>query len=115
MGGAEPVPSTVETALDRVDELDRVVALRVFRDGRFWRIAGRRVRRKESDAIVPRSVIPIGRIIKVRAPCPGCGQHEVIIEPGTVTHAAHLRCGVCGRGGRWLSRDQAKQLAAEAS
>jgi DNA repair protein RadD len=45
MGGAEPVPSSVVSALDRIDELDRIMSLRVYREGRFWRIAGRRVRR----------------------------------------------------------------------
>jgi DNA repair protein RadD len=44
MGGAEPVPSTVASALDRIDELDRVTSLRVYRE-KFWRIAGRRIRR----------------------------------------------------------------------
>jgi DNA repair protein RadD len=96
MGGGEPVPSTVETALDRVDELDRVTALRVYRDRNFWQIAGRRVRRKEPAAIVPRSVItPIGRTIVATAPCTFCGAHSAIVEPGTSVHAAHLRCAQC--------------------
>ena len=110
MGGAEPVPSTVATALERVAGLDRVIALRVFRDGKFWRIAGRRVRRKEPAATSSRPIH--GRTIQVRAPCSFCGEHAAIVEPATGVHSAHLRCARCGRGGRFLPRDQAQQLEA---
>jgi hypothetical protein len=60
-------------------------------------------------------VIPLGRTIECAAPCRSCGNHTVIVEAGTRVHSAHLRCAQCGCGGRFLSRDQAQRLAAEAS
>jgi hypothetical protein len=50
-----------------------------------------------------------------RDECTFCGAHSAIVEPGTDVHAAHLRCTQCGRGGRFLRRDQVQQLAAGAS
>jgi DNA repair protein RadD len=109
MGGTEPIPRTVANALDRIDELDRIIALRVYREGHFWRIAARRVRRKEPAATTAPAPV-IGRTIQASAACSFCGAHSAIVEPGTNVHAAHVRCANCGRGGRWLPRDQMRQL-----
>jgi DNA repair protein RadD len=45
MGGLSPVPVTVAEALDRIDELAPVLAITVMRDGKYWRVTGRRLRR----------------------------------------------------------------------
>jgi hypothetical protein len=37
-----------------------------------------------------------------------CGSTEFIVGPGTGPHVAALRCGGCGRGGRWLSKAYVK-------
>jgi DNA repair protein RadD len=41
MGGQEPVPSTVEEALSRTDELKRVNKVLVDQSGEFWEVVGR--------------------------------------------------------------------------
>ena len=45
LGGSAPVPVTVDEALQRQHELDPVVAIAVARNGRFWNVTDRRVRR----------------------------------------------------------------------
>jgi DNA repair protein RadD len=45
MGGKMPVPATVTEALQRAAEVDIAVDVTVARDGRFWRVMARRVRR----------------------------------------------------------------------
>lgn len=41
LGGQEPVPQTVDEALERVHELKRVVEIRVDQSGEFWEVVGR--------------------------------------------------------------------------
>lgn len=45
MGGQAPVPRTVEQALERVSELEEILAITVARDGKYWRVVQRRVRK----------------------------------------------------------------------
>jgi DNA repair protein RadD len=49
MGGLNPVPLRVADALARQDELDRVIGLVVSRNGHWWRIEKRRVRRLDDS------------------------------------------------------------------
>ena len=41
-GGAEPTPASVDDFLARASEVRDVAEVRVERDGKFWRITGRR-------------------------------------------------------------------------
>lgn len=45
MGGLTPEPATVDDAMNRAQELDLATAITVAKDGKFWRIQSRRVRR----------------------------------------------------------------------
>jgi DNA repair protein RadD len=49
MGGAYPTPLRVSDALSRCDELDRITEIIVKRDGPWWRINKRRVRRPDES------------------------------------------------------------------
>ena len=51
LGGSAPVPVTVDEALQRQHELDPVVAIAVARNGRFWNVTDRRVRRADGSVI----------------------------------------------------------------
>ena len=51
LGGSAPVPATVDEALQRRHELDPVVAIAVARNGRFWNVTDRRVRRADGSVI----------------------------------------------------------------
>jgi DNA repair protein RadD len=51
MAGTTPVPASVGEALARQDEIDPVAAIVVARDGQWWRIAKRRVRRPDGSLI----------------------------------------------------------------
>ena len=51
MGGDNPVPLRVADAFGRQDELNDVTDIVVDRDGQWWRIAKRRVRRADGSAI----------------------------------------------------------------
>jgi DNA repair protein RadD len=51
MGGDNPVPLRVADAFSRQDELNAVTAIVVDRDGQWWRIVKRRVRRADGSAI----------------------------------------------------------------
>jgi DNA repair protein RadD len=51
MGGRAPVPSTVAQALQRTDELDTVIAITVARNGKFWNVVEKRVRRPDGSKI----------------------------------------------------------------
>jgi DNA repair protein RadD len=51
MGGDNPVPLRVADAVARQDELNAVAAIVVDRDGHWWRIAKRRVRRADGGVI----------------------------------------------------------------
>lgn len=51
MAGTVPVPTSVVEALERQDEIDPVAAIVVARDGQWWRIAKRRVRRPDGSLI----------------------------------------------------------------
>jgi hypothetical protein len=54
MGGLFPVPETVAEALDRIEELAPVLAITVMRDGKYWRVTGRRLRRQDGEIDVNR-------------------------------------------------------------
>jgi DNA repair protein RadD len=43
LGGREPVPKTVDEALDRTNEITQVDAIVVHRDGEYWRVIGVRL------------------------------------------------------------------------
>jgi DNA repair protein RadD len=49
MGGFPMAPGTVADALARVRELDRVIAIRVPPDGKWWRITERKIRRPDGS------------------------------------------------------------------
>jgi DNA repair protein RadD len=51
MGGNPPVPFTVAQSLERIDELDAVVAIVVNRNGKFWNVVERRVRRRDDSKV----------------------------------------------------------------
>jgi DNA repair protein RadD len=51
MGGLSPVPATVLEAIDRHGEIDEPVEIAIIRNGKFWNVAERRVRRTD-DSIV---------------------------------------------------------------
>jgi len=51
LGGSAPVPVTVDEALQRQHELDPVIAIAVARDGRFWNVTDRRVRRPDGGVV----------------------------------------------------------------
>ena len=49
MGGGAPVPMSVTEAIERRPELDTVTDIMVTRDGQWWRINRRHVRRPEGS------------------------------------------------------------------
>jgi DNA repair protein RadD len=51
LGGFAPVPMRVDEALQRQHELDPVVAIAVTRNGRFWNVIDRRVRRPDGSVV----------------------------------------------------------------
>jgi hypothetical protein len=51
LGGCAPVPVTVEQALARTGELSTVTAIMVARNGRFWNVDERRVRRRDGSLV----------------------------------------------------------------
>jgi len=51
LGGSAPVPVTADEALQRQHELDPVVAIAVARNGRFWNVIDRRVRRPDGSVV----------------------------------------------------------------
>jgi DNA repair protein RadD len=51
MGGRAPAPYTVADALQRTDELSDVLAIVVVRDGKFWRVIERRLRRPDGSEV----------------------------------------------------------------
>ena len=51
MGGRFPVPYTLAQALQRASELSEVLAIVVTRDGKFWRVIERRLRRPDGTEI----------------------------------------------------------------
>jgi DNA repair protein RadD len=51
MGGEPPVPLTVLEAIDRSCELSKVLGVSVVRNGKFWNIVERRVRRCDGDVV----------------------------------------------------------------
>jgi DNA repair protein RadD len=51
LGGCAPVPMTVAQALARTDELDSITAITVVRNGRFWNVDERRVRRRDGNLV----------------------------------------------------------------
>jgi hypothetical protein len=57
----------------------------------------------------------VGRVIKRHPCCHHCGSDLFRVEPGKAQHALHLRCARCGRGGTWMTRDEADRLEAEAA
>ncbi len=117
LGGELPPPRTVDEALPRIGELASVTHIAVQHDGRHWQVVNHRIARSTDLAPVSggQEAPRIGETICHRAPCLHCGSRNAIIEPASGPHAAHLRCADCGRGGRWLRRDQAQQLTAEVS
>jgi DNA repair protein RadD len=51
MGGRFPVPPTVAQALQRIGELHRVLEIVVARDGKYWRVVERRLRRPDGSEV----------------------------------------------------------------
>jgi DNA repair protein RadD len=51
MGGRAPVPHTVAQALQRTAELSDVTAIVVARDGKYWRVIERRLRRPDGAEV----------------------------------------------------------------
>ena len=51
MGGRAPVPNTVAQALQRTAELSDVSAIVVAREGKYWRVLERRVRRPDDSEV----------------------------------------------------------------
>ncbi len=51
MGGAAPAPFTVVQALERTDELSEVLAIVVAREGKYWRVIERRLRRADGSEV----------------------------------------------------------------
>ena len=51
MGGSAPVPATVNEALQHQLQIDSVVAIAVVRNGRFWNVTDRRVRRSDGSVV----------------------------------------------------------------
>ena len=51
MGGRAPAPYTVAQALQRTDELSDVLAIVVARDGKYWRVVERRLRRPDGTQV----------------------------------------------------------------
>jgi DNA repair protein RadD len=50
-GGEQPVPLTVDEALERSCELDRAYEITVVRNGKFWNVIERRVRRAGGQCV----------------------------------------------------------------
>jgi DNA repair protein RadD len=50
-GGKQPVPATVDEALQRVCELDRAYEITVVRNGKFWNVTERRVQRADDQRV----------------------------------------------------------------
>jgi DNA repair protein RadD len=51
LGGSTPVPLTVDEAIERIGELDEPVEISVARDGGFWRVLERRIRRSDGSLV----------------------------------------------------------------
>jgi DNA repair protein RadD len=51
MGGEAPVPATVAEALDRTDELDRPIEITLYRNGQWWNVSDRRLRRDDGAVV----------------------------------------------------------------
>jgi DNA repair protein RadD len=51
MGGIEPVPMTVEEAIERCGEIDEPVEISATRNGKFWNVSERRVRRPNGSLV----------------------------------------------------------------
>lgn len=51
MGGRAPVPYTVAQVLQRTAELSDVTAIIVARDGKYWRVVERRLRRADGSEV----------------------------------------------------------------
>ena len=51
MGGLAPVPATVLEAIERRDETDEPVEIAVIRNGKFWNVSERRVRRPDETLV----------------------------------------------------------------
>jgi DNA repair protein RadD len=51
MGGRAPAPCMVAQAMQRADELSQVLAIVVARDGKFWRVVERRLRRPDGSEV----------------------------------------------------------------
>jgi DNA repair protein RadD len=50
-GGDQPIPATVDEALERAYELDRAYEITVVRNGKFWNVTDRRVRRAAGQCV----------------------------------------------------------------
>jgi DNA repair protein RadD len=51
MGGNAPAPLTVAQALQRTGELDEVLAIMAAREGKYWRVINRRLRRDDDSEV----------------------------------------------------------------
>jgi DNA repair protein RadD len=54
MGGHGPIPQTVNDALNRLHELSPVLAIRIVRENKYWRVINRRVSRDGLEVNVDR-------------------------------------------------------------
>jgi DNA repair protein RadD len=114
LGGELPVPQSVAEALSRVGELASVTHIAIQHDGQHWQVINHRITRAPdlAQACTEQVTAPrVGETISHRTPCPHCGSHKAVIEPARGPHAQHLRCADCGRGGRWLRRNEASTLS----
>jgi DNA repair protein RadD len=51
LGGNAPAPTTVDAAIERVGELDPIVAITVTRNGKFWNVVEKRVLRPDGSKV----------------------------------------------------------------
>jgi DNA repair protein RadD len=51
LGGSAPVPATVDAAVQRIGELDPIVAITVARNGKFWNVIEKRVLRPDGSKV----------------------------------------------------------------
>jgi hypothetical protein len=66
MGGEAPAPSTVVEALYRKGEIDRPFEITLYRNGEWWNVSDRRLRRADGTVVEvdrnywPRTVLKAG-------------------------------------------------------
>jgi DNA repair protein RadD len=51
MGGQAPPPHNVQVAIERSYELDPAIEIAIYRNGKFWNVSDRRVRREDGSVV----------------------------------------------------------------